>query len=115
VVAGSVRPAANMNRLNQNTNDDGLATLLRAARPQTELPPRFRENVRRRIDHGEAHTASIIWLEALAGWLLKPRFAIPSIAVLLLMGTLIGSLNGQAQARLIAQERYVAMVVMPAH
>ena len=106
-----------MNSQDKNLSGDEnkIRALLNEARPQVELPPRFRESVWRRIDQGEAHTPSINWLEALASLLLRPRFAIPSIAMLLLMGTLIGSLNGQAQARLIAQERYVATVVMPAH
>jgi hypothetical protein len=108
-------PIEAMNDQNNNLDDIRIRALLNEARPQAELPPRFRENVWRRIDHGKAHAPSITWLEALASLLLQPRFAIPSIAMLLLMGTLIGSLNGQAEARLIAQERYVATVVMPAH
>jgi len=102
-----------MNNLDQNSNNTRLHTLLSDSRPRPELPPRFRENVWQRIEHGETPTAHPHWTETLAGWLLKPRYALAVITVLLLAGTLIGSFNGQSQARLLAQERYVATVVMP--
>lgn len=104
-----------MNRLNENPDDSRIRSLLSEARPHPELPLRFRDHVWRRIEQGETRSTNVTWLNSLAVLFLKPRFAVASIAVLLLAGTLIGSLNGQAQARLIAQERYVATVAMPTH
>jgi hypothetical protein len=104
-----------MNNRDNRADDRQLQALLTEARPHAELPPQFRNQVWRRIERGEARATSVTWLDAMAGLLLKPRFAIASVALLLLTGTVIGSLNGQAEARLIAQERYVATVAMPAH
>lgn len=102
-----------MNSPNQNSNDRELQVLLREARPEPGLPPRFQGNVWRRIEQAEARSWPASWMDALAGWLLKPRFAMATVAVVLLAGTLLGSMNGQAHARHAAQERYVAKVVMP--
>lgn len=101
-----------MNSLNQNPNEDALSPLLRESRPQPALPPRFQENVWRRIEQAEARPQAQTWLEALASLMLKPRFTIATVTVVLLAGTLLGSMNGKAQARLVAQERYVASVAM---
>lgn len=102
-----------MNASNQDPLNRELHTLLRDSRPRPELPPRFRENVWRRIEQPGSRGQSSNWVETLAGLLLKPRFAIATVAVVLLTGTLAGSMNGQAQALHAAQERYVATVVMP--
>jgi hypothetical protein len=102
-----------MNTQTQHPDDRELHTLLRESRPHPGLPPRFQENVWRRIDQAEVHGRSSNWFEALAGLLLKPRFAVASVGFVLLIGTLLGSLDGQSRARLVAQERYVASVVMP--
>jgi len=102
-----------MNRLKQHPDEDRLGPLLRESRPQPALPPRFQETVWRRLEQAEVRPHTSTWLEALAGLLLKPRFAVATLAAVLLAGTLLGSLNGQAQARLVAQERYVASVAMP--
>ena len=102
-----------MNTPNQDLADGKLHSLLRESRPASTLPPRFQENVWRRIEQGEVPGRSSSWIEALAGLLLKPRFAVATVGVLLLIGTLLGSLDGQSRARLVAQERYVASVVMP--
>ena len=42
--------------------------------------------------------------------MLKPRFALAGVAVLLLSGVLLGSIEGTTQARQHAQERYLAAV-----
>ena len=102
-----------MNSPNQNSTDRELQALLHESRPQPGLPPRFQENVWRRIEQAEARSWQASWVDTVAGWLLKPRFAVATVAVVLLAGTLLGSMNGQAQARHAAQERYVAKVVMP--
>lgn len=102
-----------MNTPNQEFGDGKLGILLRESRPAPALPPRFQEGVWRRIEQAEVPGRSSNWFEALAGLLLKPRFAVASVGVVLLIGTLLGSLDGQSRARLVAQERYVASVVMP--
>lgn len=102
-----------MSNSNQHQEDVRLHGLLQAARPQLELPPRFRENVWRRLERPAASTGLDHWIAALAGLFLKPRFALATIAVVLVTGAALGLWNGQAQARLTAQERYVASVAMP--
>jgi hypothetical protein len=79
-----------MNTQTQHPDDRELHTLLRESRPQPGLPPRFQENVWRRIDQAEVHGWSSNWFEALAGLLLKPRFAVASVGFVLLIGTLLG-------------------------
>jgi hypothetical protein len=102
-----------MNTQTQHSDDHELRKLLRESRSEPGLPPRFQENVWQRIEQAEVHGRSSNWFEALAGLLLKPRFVVASIGVVLLIGTLLGSLEGQSRARLVAQERYIASVVMP--
>jgi hypothetical protein len=96
-----------------NPTDNHLASLLRESRPAPALPPRFQENVWHRIEHPELSQPAVTWIETLAGLLLRPRFAVATACALLLMGVLLGSLNGVASARQTAQQRYVATVVMP--
>lgn len=102
-----------MNTHKQNSDEGQLSILLRESRAQPTMPPRFQENVWRRIEQAEVRPTSASWLEALAVLLLKPRFAIATAAIMLVTGTLLGSMNGQAQARQVAQERYVTTVAMP--
>jgi hypothetical protein len=97
----------------QDDHNDRLIAVLRAARPAPALPPRFQAGVWRRIEHPEQDNAALNWVEILAGYLLKPRLAFATATALIVMGLLLGSLNGAAQARQSAQQRYVAAVVMP--
>lgn len=93
-------------------DDEKLRTLLRGARPAPALPPRFQENVWRRIESSEAHKTPVAapWLEVLAGWLMRPRLAFAVAVVLLLAGGGLGWNKGQELARHEAQARYVAAV-----
>jgi len=102
-----------MNKLGQQPGEDRLNSLLRESRPEPALPPRFQENVWRRIERADAQSKPASWISLLAGLILKPRFALATAAIVLVTGTFLGSLNGQAQARQVAQERYVTAVVMP--
>jgi hypothetical protein len=98
----------------QNHDHNGrLTAVLRSARPAPGLPPRFQENVWRRIEHPEQDAAALTWMEVLAGFLLKPRFALATVTTLIVLGVLFGSLTGAAVARENAQQRYLAAVVMP--
>lgn len=96
-----------------NQNDAALSTLLRAARSTPALPPRFQENVWKRIeraDKSESATARAGWLDALATWILRPQLAFAVATVLVLMGIGLGWNSGERLARGEAQARYLAVV-----
>jgi hypothetical protein len=90
--------------------DDGLSGLLRAARATPALPPRFQQNVWRRIEGFELPAKSESWLDALAALILRPRLAIAGAAVLMLAGVMFGANEGVQTAHQDAQARYVASV-----
>jgi len=73
------------------------------------LPPRFQENVWRRIEKADAKSAAT-WLDVLAGWLLRPRLAVAVAAVLVVTGLGLGWNNGERLARNDAQARYLSAV-----
>jgi len=54
------------------------------------------------------------WMEALAALVLRPRFAFAAVTALLILGALLGSLDGVAHVRHDAQERYLASVAIHA-
>ena len=93
-----------------NTEDIPLQTLLRQTRPAPALPPRFQQNVWRRIEDAEAPAQPASWLDALANLILRPRFALAAAAVLLLMGVFAGTLEGRQMVRHDAQMNYLASV-----
>lgn len=95
---------------NNQPNDPQISALLRQARVSPGLPPRFQQNVWRRIEDAEAPVKPASWLEALAGLILRPRFAIAAAAVMLLAGSLAGTLDGRQVARHDAQMNYLASV-----
>ena len=96
---------------NENTHPDDvkISGLLRAARATPSLPPRFQENVWRRIEFAAA-APSGSWLDALAVLILRPRLAFAAAAVLLVAGGLLGAQEGSQTTRHDAQARYVAYV-----
>ena len=96
---------------NENTHPDDvkISGLLRAARATPSLPPRFQENVWRRIEVVVA-APSGSWLDALAVLILRPRLAFAAAAVLLVTGGLLGAQEGSQTTRHDAQARYVAYV-----
>ena len=87
-----------------------LTALLRESRPSPDLPPRFQQNVWRRIEDAAAPAQPASWLDALAAVILRPRFAIAATAALLLAGVLAGTLEGRQDARHDAQLNYLAAV-----
>jgi hypothetical protein len=93
-----------------NPEDIKLQELLRESRPAPSLPPRFQENVWRRIEDAEAPMKSESWIEALASLILRPRLAFAAIALLAVAGILLGALEGAQTAKRDAQARYVAYV-----
>lgn len=101
-----------MNTPNQNPADGKLSSLIRETRPAPGLPPRFQENVWKRIEHKEQAAPALNWIEALAALVVKPRFALATVCALVVVGVTLGSLDGTAHARHDAQERYLAAVAM---
>jgi hypothetical protein len=109
-----------MNKENVNSdpgcaeaNDARLIMLLRESRIAPALPPRFQEGVWRRIEDAAAPSKSIgsvAWLDTLAALMLRPRLAFATVAVLALMGVLLGTYQGTQVARHDAQARYLAVV-----
>jgi hypothetical protein len=102
-----------MNEENFNSSDAQLSALLRESRATPSLPPRFQENVWRRIEEAEAPAVakrSPGWLDALATWALRPRFAVAAAVVLIAAGSLAGVRDGSQSAHRDAETRYVASV-----
>jgi len=71
-------------------NPEPLRKLMHEWKITESLPPRFQENVWRRIERAHASQSSPSWLDALAHWLntMLPRPALASayVAVLLALG-----------------------------
>ena len=95
---------------NMNLSDTKFCEVLRAVRLSPPLPPRFRENVWRRIEEAEAPVKSGSWLDALAALVLRPRFAYATVASLVLMGFLLGTYQGTQTVKQTEQARYLAAV-----
>jgi hypothetical protein len=87
-----------------------LGDLLHGARISPPLPPRFQENVWRRIENAGAPATPASWLDVLVALVLRPRFAVAAVTVLVLAGAFMGAMQGRQNARHEAQARYVASV-----
>jgi hypothetical protein len=95
------------------SEEDRLSGLLHESRETPTLPPRFQENVWRRIESAEKRNvpaAADNWLDAVTIWLLRPRLAFAVAALLVLAGLGLGWSSGEQLARQDAQARYVAAV-----
>ena len=102
-----------MNKENMNPADEKLSAWLRASRVSPALPPRFQDNVWRRIEDAEApvpSTSRLVWLDALAALVLRPRFALAAVTMLIVAGALLGLRDGSQIARRDAQTQYLAAV-----
>ena len=102
-----------MNKQDFNPDKARLGALLREARATPSLPPRFQENVWRRIESAEAAKIPVNennWLDALVSWVFRPRLAFAVVAVLMLMGVGLGWNRGEQLARQDARARYLAAV-----
>ena len=97
----------------QNPEDPKLSRTLRSARPEPTLPPRFQEGVWRRIVETELPVCDarpVSWLDALVALVLRPRFALATVALLICAGAVLGVREAGQTARHDAQARYVAAV-----
>ena len=99
-----------MKENNIGPEDVPVSALLRESGVSPGLPPRFQQNVWRRIEDAEAPAKPASWLDALVNFILRPRFAVAAAAVLLLAGISAGTLEGRQLARHDAQMNYLAAV-----
>ena len=103
-----------MNDDTQEMDDDRLRALLLEARPAAQLPPRFQESVWRRLEKEDAapitKPAPSGWLQRWTERLLLPRFALASLALLLVAGGLTGFVSSADMVKQQAQERYLSAV-----
>jgi hypothetical protein len=101
-----------MKEPNFKSDEERLSGLLRESRSTPSLPPRFRENVWRRIEGADKRSDSVdrTWFDVIAAWVLRPRLALAFAAVLVLGGVGMGWSSGEQLARQDAQARYVAAV-----
>jgi hypothetical protein len=96
--------------------DDALRAVLKQWRVETPLPPRFQEEVWRRIERQAAHTPALAlgrWLDQLRVWVNRPAFAAGWATLLLIAGVAAGTWHAREVThrwdRQLAQ-RYVASV-----
>lgn len=97
----------------RTTDDPDLRALLQEARPAPALPPRFQEDVWRRIERAGAPRATTSpsgWVDQLANWLLRPRLALAGVTVMLLAGFIIGFVQAGSLANEQAKQQYLAAV-----
>ena len=106
----NMKPDPGPARGSAEASDAKLREVLRAARPSPSLPPRFQENVWRRIEEAEAPAKSGSWLDAFAALVLRPRFAYATVATVVLAGVLLGTYQGAQTVRQGEQARYLAAV-----
>ena len=107
-----------MNNTLSQPDDAKLSQLLREARPAPPLPPGFQNAVWRRLEKAEPPQEPFSlagWLDRCAAWLLRPRLAAAGLAVLLLVGALVGVMDGVSLSKQAAQQRYLASVSPMSH
>ncbi len=81
-------------------DDEHLDRLLGQWTVDAGLPPRFQEQVWKRIERAEAQPAPTPWAPLsrwLEGVLPRPKFAFSYVAILVAVGVLAGSLAAQAR------------------
>jgi hypothetical protein len=110
-----------MKREDTSQSDQALSQVLRQWKVQAQLPPRFQEQVWRRIEHGESPERAPVWKELwqrLTGALARPSLAVSYVTVLLLAGLLTGYWQARvtrAQVDETMGARYVQTVSMFEH
>ncbi len=108
-----------MNSCPPHSRDPQLAALLRSWKVPAETPPRFPEAVWRRIARrtnprpGLFASDAASWLNGIAVWIRRPRFAWLYLLTLVTLGASAGIVRGQVQASRLAdglQGRYVLSI-----
>jgi hypothetical protein len=96
-----------MNTILANEDDEKLSKLLHEWKVEVTVPPRFQEQVWRRIERAQAHSR-VNLLHAFTHWVestfMRPALAVSYVAVLLFVGLTTGYLQAkdkstQAEAR----------------
>jgi hypothetical protein len=86
--------------------DTALNKILKEWRVEAQLPPRFQDQVWRRIERAETQAARVSFRSLLTRWLEalvpKPRLAYSYAAILLAVGVAAGAWAGQAQSSRLA-------------
>lgn len=98
-----------MKHESEHPRDAKLRALVRESRLTADLPPGFQNAVWKRLERNELAPQSH-WLDALAGWLFRPRFAAASLAAVMLLGVASGTFTGARAERGNSQARYVVSV-----
>ena len=87
-----------MNAIPSNEADAKLSRLLRECKVETNLPPRFQEQVWRRIERVEAQAKVHLW-HTFTQWvdstINRPALAVSYVAVLLFVGLTTGYFQAQ--------------------
>ena len=105
-----------MKTISQMPDDAKLHALMRASRPEPDLPPSFQNAVWRRLERAERHAPAVPaadWIDALAAWFLRPRRAFAAAAAVLLLGLSLGIAQGANHATDLARARYLNSVSPP--
>lgn len=102
----------NTNTREGDSEDARLRVLLREGRPTPPLPPGFQSGVWRRLERAEATAEpdSTAWLDRLAAWLLRPRWALAAATAMLFVGAAFGVMEGLDLSIQSAQQRYLYAV-----
>ncbi len=97
-------------------SDQALSQVLREWKVESSLPPRFQEEVWRRIERAEAQVRVPVWVllwQRVAAVLTRPTPAISYVAVLLLAGLLAGYWQARVTRAQVDEQmgaRYVQLV-----
>jgi hypothetical protein len=101
----------------QMPDDAKLRALLRDSRLEPLLPPGFQNGVWRRVERAGLPAPArpgADWIDALVSWFLRPRRALATAGVMLLLGLSLGIVRGANSATDLAKARYLNSVSPPA-
>jgi hypothetical protein len=95
--------------------DNSLRPLLKEWRVEASLPPRFQENVWRRIENLDASSVTLWQLirQRLESTFARPAVAVSYVTVLVAVGLVLGAKQGQlrsARAEVQLEARYVQSI-----
>lgn len=86
--------------MNMKNNDTQLEALLQEWRVTSSLPPRFSEQVWKRIERAEVPSISVV--EAVQAWFAmtfaRPAFAVAYVSVLVMAGVALGFFQANQKA-----------------